>query len=792
MNNMQEFILASVSPRSIAWLVRPNDWKRLEVIIKYNSAMRGGYYNVILPVTDRGELSDIHRRFLIEYDPDLVVLAQGMEATSLDPVMEQIHPFGIINWTAVSGIATLDPWASGSGLNPSMGLMRDPSLIKNAFAAVANVAFPDTSRLALVACGDIQPRTPMLTSMDEDLHLDANGYRESFLEQLLAPGHDRDSVRSHIDESGEIVPAPDRFELERLIEDGSKFPLQGAVEILNTCYSLQRLYIARSFITLTTNGLGENYRDNTYSSLTTTDRIRKQTSNVIIIVSDSFGIEEATLFWNLRASRQLVAWLSFIELEGSLDDVTAWLDSDYGGIYYTFVSSGSGSEIIFSSPIDQLPRLQRIVDEMKERRSTQFLEFLDWQVLPAEQLIVYEFERPYSIYERVIVSHQDSKCTLIPRLPQDLGTGNYAITLEWDELMLPPSKKLIDELVSPSTTIAFSPRNIVTMPTFRCTKSRYISIQTSDTSPIQFNKPAPDQTIELLLTGADFSRLERSSAGRYHVNFVERAGGLEQASIYLATSPYRDLFDLLSDNTNNNKRGWILEHPSKRRTLHHLDLCEVLKKPIPSNTQSYFDKSADELPLEASELITKGLLERGFLLRCSFCSFNSWYPIESITNEFRCARCSQVQMYRSNPMWLYKLPEVVFQGLEGDNMHVPLLALNYLNSTRSKHFSWRPDSNIYWQNDQGEVSKNIDILCLRDGKLYIGEAKSSDSITADQFAFYEELASQAPVDGVVFATSAADWKPGTVRRIEEMEKTFRGEIIILTHDHLYSRTGIPC
>jgi len=40
----QQFAVASISPRSIAWLIRHNEWGRLETIIKYNCAMLGGYY----------------------------------------------------------------------------------------------------------------------------------------------------------------------------------------------------------------------------------------------------------------------------------------------------------------------------------------------------------------------------------------------------------------------------------------------------------------------------------------------------------------------------------------------------------------------------------------------------------------------------------------------------------------------------------------------------------------------------------------------------------------------------
>jgi hypothetical protein len=190
------------------------------------------------------------------------------------------------------------------------------------------------------------------------------------------------------------------------------------------------------------------------------------------------------------------------------------------------------------------------------------------------------------------------------------------------------------------------------------------------------------------------------------------------------------------------------------------------------------------LPDAAVKILQKQLLERGFLLKCSSCSFRAWYPAEHIGQTFECSRCFQSQVYTTNPLWLYKLPEVVFQGF-ADNMQVPLLALNFLSRRSKYHFDWIADSNIYWSEKATARSCNVDLLFISDGKLYIGEAKSNDAVDSTQFSLYETLSTRVAIDGFVFATQHKRWNKGTLDRINGLRAKFKGEVLVLTSDNLY-------
>ena len=335
---MQQFALASVYPRSIAWLVRLDEWDRFEEIVHYNCAMVGGYFNVVIPLTEQDSISNEYQSYLVDYDPDLVVLAPGMTTNQQNILPTNLHPFGVVPWESVSQIANLDPWAGGTGTNANMGT----SILgkKNDFpisyvVAVANNTSPDMSKLALVVCGDVEPREPMLHVMDDDVSLSATGYRELFLAELLTPSYNLNDLGTQLLDNGEITSAPNRYQLLELILEEHQFPLEYSEKLLEIFCRLQHQpSMYQSFI-------GQTATYKKVGTPTRTYRHRgKDTPAMVLLVSDHFDLEEAVQFWNLRASDFFVAWLSFKDLENNLVGIVKWLESDYGGGFYSMMGKG--------------------------------------------------------------------------------------------------------------------------------------------------------------------------------------------------------------------------------------------------------------------------------------------------------------------------------------------------------------------------------------------------------------------------------------------------------------------
>jgi hypothetical protein len=775
--SIEQFATASVSPRSVAWLIRPEEPDRLETIINYNCAMLGGWFNVLIPVSGEG-LTAEYQQFLVDYDPDLIVLAPGDTESQIASLPRDVYPYACVPWESVSQIATLSPmgYSSGQNVPPPLPLsIRSKRELSVSWkVAIANPANPDANLLALITCGDVALEEPVFEVFDGFENIDATGYREILLAPLADP-EKRASIAARI-ENDQLKPGATREELTDIISSEHAFPLLNALDMLETCDRWQAYPDSyQSIIGLTT-----QYREGRSAQISLQSR---DGPALVILVSEGFRFEQAVLFWNLRARGVRVVWLAFSALELQSTSVCRWVESDFGGSSFSLLIRGDG--IAFSCPNDEIARLERAVEKLSEARTGSYPE---WRVLSHEQLIVYHAARPVVSREHIAVAQEGTRCGIVPKLePNSMGT--LGMSIEWSELMIPRSKSLVEELVSSERITGFVPGlrhpsvMQIGMLRFRVTKDRNVRLQFQGDTPIYFNKPIATGVFEVLFRSAGV-RIERSATARYHKVFVERALSLEDAAQYLSAAPYRRLLEALSNNSDKSKPGWILEHPDKRRALHHLHLREVLGESTPEDTREYFNSVCDELPAEATRLLERQLLERGFLMKCDTCSFNSWYPIQNVGTRFECQRCFQSQIYGVNPTWLYKLPEVVFQGF-ADNMQVPLLALNYLSRTSRKSFDWIPDSNIYFTDNRTERQRNVDILCLRDGKTYVGEAKSSDRIDSDQIDLMAQLAERVGLDGLVFATSSDKWDRSTSDKIRALATRSTCEVIILTSRELY-------
>ena len=77
----------------------------------------------------------------------------------------------------------------------------------------------------------------------------------------------------------------------------------------------------------------------------------------------------------------------------------------------------------------------------------------------------------------------------------------------------------------------------------------------------------------------------------------------------------------------------------------------------------------------------------------------------------------------SQPLIYYSLNEVFYQGLKS-NMKCPLLTLNYLKKLSESCFIFSPELELYSKSDNKKEIE-IDIICISDGELLIGETKKN-------------------------------------------------------------------
>jgi hypothetical protein len=252
-------------------------------------------------------------------------------------------------------------------------------------------------------------------------------------------------------------------------------------------------------------------------------------------------------------------------------------------------------------------------------------------------------------------------------------------------------------------------------------------------------------------------RSRTSDKGRYEDATVQKFGGLEEVGYALWSEKHRTLLRKFQD-TDGSRKGVFDQGVYLKDRRRYLDFQSMNK---------IFD-SEDLTRRVIDEYVQKGILYRGFIFLCKNCADAAWYPIAELDQTFTCRRCGLKQQYKfenwkhpNEPSWFYKLDEMIYLMLE-HNGHVPLLTLNKLRIQSEGSFLFRPEILLTRAGSTGN-SLEADVCCIANGRLCIGEAKSTESLEGDKLTAmraaerYRDLAIEIGASMAVFSTSAKAW-----------------------------------
>lgn len=720
-------------PRKIAWFVKESDWLNYENIVKFNCHVVGGYYNIIICLNSVLNIDDNDLEFLESYDPDIVVLAPDMiqELVTLD----RINPFSVVSFDNVNEHI----YSSESGMfgreniRVSENDIKDKGFpYKNAMIAVAkdNNIY---NKLAFVSCGETVQSAPEPCQRYEEI-IDDLGYRKSFLSELaLNP----DKVTQS------------NFELNKNILSKNKFPLNNPVDIIDMCIKLQATPINRySFCNITRNYCNEKKYDS-------------RDDNFVLMMSDEFGVKDASIFWNLRATGRYVSWISFSDFNSYIEPIVTYLDKSLNDIDLDSNFDLYNSNVTISGRKEDLEKLVKVKKKINEKiKNKEKLEVATVKVYDGFKS--FDFELPYMNVKNAILIGEELNLNYIHN-----SFGSYILELKCNDLKFPYNKDIEKLICNEYKYIRVSKENNLLVDL--CGIHENIQIKNISLRDI-FN-----EVFKTLGKG----EIVISSDGKYQKSFIELSEGLENAVKYLTMSPYKNILESFSvKHKQTGKPGWWANSIS-RNVYNIFEIYKLLGEDKKDYKFGDMYEKFTHIPPELEELNDKAILEKGIYLTCKECAYTSWYPIDNITQKYTCSRCGKEQVYTAFPLLCLKLKDVIVQGMD-KHMEVPLLAINHLKQQSKYKFEWIHDSNF----TKGK-NENLDILCNIDGLIYIGEAKSCKEIEEKQFRYYEEITSKVAIDGIVFATSQTTWDYNTNNMIEELKNSFKGDIIVLTRKELY-------
>lgn len=254
-----------------------------------------------------------------------------------------------------------------------------------------------------------------------------------------------------------------------------------------------------------------------------------------------------------------------------------------------------------------------------------------------------------------------------------------------------------------------------------------------------------------------------SDKGNYERESIEKFGSLEDIAKFLTNEKYQNLFNKFIEKCNPSlfNDGIFLNDDCRI----YMSL-KAIKKIL-----------GNEINIIIHDFIKKEILHRGFIFKCEKCKYTGWYDIEDVDNKFKCRRCRKIQYYNSKhltrqnpvePEWFYKLDEAIYQGYDND-MIVPILTLYKLKRLSKESFLYINEVEIRKKENPEKQHGEIDICCIHDGKIIIGECKIHNKLKRKEIEKYRDIYNEIGADKIIFSTfNEKGWSEGTLNIFKEI------------------------
>jgi len=782
-------LFTSVRPARIACLISEQDadWQESSLrIIEFFSRVWGGGNNIIVP-TDGNDLSVIFWKLLYVYDADYIYY---FHKSGLDQKI--VHPEE--HRSRVE--AALQDFLKAA---PSADVNRTREQIDEQFCRTPLMAPPTAelgerikSRLApFFVEGNVIdsissrspvrfPLAPLITVLSEshetagslDFRPPLNGTYSLWLASITGSGED--TFRNEMREiKRQVFDVDLKDDLMELVTNP---------RAVNTFTSGTDV---KTPFELTTVGLGTYFYRSEFP--------RKQL--MTIVVGDT--INDFCFYYSLSRIRQPVLWFPINWLrETKSTNGGSMFDSFSHSLGFTQGSVGAEDGCVFTSTSLELEELTQIVDETKKRarflwlRSTSAVELtLDCAKLISRPFRLYEVGnavRPTSLTAEES-SEIDMFETPTPKNFRRVHPYDHRwitdVTVSAHSLPRHPN---IGEWVIRSPVLGtWGARVGAGTLSYFCPNVAYAGGDI-DITVVRPNLyiPSAHEVFEKLFDGIGQS-VRLSDKGFYADDAVRKFGGLEVLASFLRDSISRQLLYAFMDcsGKNSEHEGYLLSDGRRYLTL-------------PAVSRLAGDDEISRNLIE--KLLSQDIFYRGCIFKCRYCRNADWFGLDQFDQIFRCKRCQRTQhVTRENhvygelePGWCYKLDEIIFQFLK-HNGDVGILALDYERRGSQTSFLFTTDLELRRAGAiGGKPDSEIDICCLVDGEIVLGEAKKENRLGQTKRAEVKEinkyttLADVLGVKRLIFATLAEAWSDETMTNVKNATASRNIDVTMLNTSNL--------
>lgn len=800
-------ISTSVRPGRVAVLVDANDARWQDTclrVIEYLTRLWGGSGNIIIP-TDGKSISPHFWRILERFDPDYLEAYRrtGRDVEIEEPAkFEEAYQRQIRGWEKQTGEKT-DPHAASairdnlrhSGLTPfeiSAELQQQlkerlaPFYFQQwiveagAIGADAPPHYPHTDVVdilpyaehpqSVLRVGDKAPFAPLWWAA-------AFGRVNAELQASLAKISVEVSVRGGTPDDANL--------LIRLAVKGYE-EIEAAAFLTNTSVNAIHQVLQSAPFRLSMVGLGY-YRST---------RHRDWTEPAIAVAGAR--IEDFALYYALSRMRTRVTWIppsvTVDALAGPLTNRgidAAWhFANDLASLARGNSQRNPGMKIVSATlPDADLEQVRTRISEAAVSHIEQCQTGTPSEVIPVHPVRYYE--RNNASLLRSITVPDDGTIPLFETpVPNSFETVNpskhrWLTELSISKYHLPRHHALGERLMGASYFTSNDVRVSSSGPTYFC-PSFFVAGGASAESSVPRPSIRVPETLEIFSDVAHPSRLSCaiSDKGFYAESACRKFGGLGPLAQFLRAENGRSFAAAFLDKTkpeeDEHLKGVLL---GGRR---YLDL----------DSMAAAVGGESEAAQILDRLASASVLYRGFVLQCQYCRRVDWLPLGELTDAFTCKRCHREQVfihkhwrYPSQPRLYYQLDELVYLGLE-HNMQVPLLALDALQRASQDSFLFVHEL-AYSETEVDTPPREVDLNCIADGLLTIGEAKKDDRLGKNDkeesaaISKYLDLARRLAAHQIVFATASEQWHPTTTERLVKAFQDERFGLILLTRKDLY-------